>query len=49
MSELVFFLEEESAKALIEQIFPLLIPQGSQVRPRFIVFEGKTGSREATA
>jgi hypothetical protein len=41
MSELVFFLEEESAKALIEQIFPLLIPEGSQVRPCFIVFEGR--------
>jgi hypothetical protein len=41
MSELVFFLEEESAKALLEQLFPLLIPEGSRVRPRFIVFEGK--------
>jgi hypothetical protein len=41
MNELVFFLEEESAKALLEQIFPLLIPSGSQVHPRFIVFEGK--------
>jgi len=41
MSELVFFLEEESAKALLEQIFPRLIPQGSQVYARFIVFEGK--------
>ena len=41
MNEVVFFLEEESAKALLEQIFPLLIPSGSQVCPRFIVFEGK--------
>ena len=41
MNELVFFLEEESAKALLEQIFPLLVPQGSNVYPRFIVFEGK--------
>jgi hypothetical protein len=41
MSELVFFLEEESAKALLEQLFPLLIPEGSRVHPRFIVFEGK--------
>ena len=41
MSEVVFFLEEESAKALLEKIFPLLIPDGSQVYPRFIVFEGK--------
>lgn len=41
MNELVFFLEEESAKALLEHIFPLLIPPGSQFRPRFIVFEGR--------
>jgi hypothetical protein len=38
---LVFFLEEESAKALLEKIFPRLIPEGGQVHPRFIVFEGK--------
>jgi len=41
MSEIVFFLEEESAKALLEQLFPRLIPEGSQVYSRFIVFEGK--------
>jgi len=41
MNELVFFLEEESAKALLEQIFPHLMPSGGQVHPRFIVFEGK--------
>jgi len=41
MNELVFFLEEESAKALLEQIFPLLISSESEVHPRFIVFEGK--------
>src|ERR1017187_7530669 len=41
MNELVFFLEEESAKVLLEQIFPHLIPFGSRVHPRFIVFEGK--------
>jgi len=41
MNELVFFLEEESARAMLEQIFPLLIPPSSPVRPRFIVFEGK--------
>lgn len=41
MSEIVFLLEEESAKALLERLFPLLIPKGSQVSPRFIVFEGK--------
>jgi hypothetical protein len=41
MNELVFFVEEESAKALLERIFPQLVPSGSQVHPRFIVFEGK--------
>jgi len=41
MSELVFFLEEESARALLEQVFHRLTPPGSPVRPRFIVFEGK--------
>ena len=41
MNELVFFLEEESARALLEQIFPLLIQPETEVRPRFIVFEGK--------
>jgi Domain of unknown function (DUF4276) len=41
VNELVFFLEEESARALLEQIFPLLIQPEIEVRPRFIVFEGK--------
>lgn len=41
MDEVVFFLEEESAKALLEYLFPSLIPKGSDVQPRFIVFEGK--------
>ncbi len=41
MRELVFFLEEESAKVMLERIFPRMIPPESQVRPRFIVFEGK--------
>jgi hypothetical protein len=41
MNELVFFLEEESAKALLEQIVSALIPREHQVHPRFIVFEGK--------
>ena len=48
MKELVFFLEEESAKALLEQIVPLLIPAGSKICPRFIVFEGKQDFRKAT-
>jgi hypothetical protein len=41
MRELVFFLEEESARVLLESLFPRLIPKGHQIRPRFIVFEGK--------
>jgi hypothetical protein len=41
MKELVFFLEEESARVLLERIVPLLTPEGGQIRPRFIVFEGK--------
>ncbi|HLK65186.1 MAG TPA: DUF4276 family protein [Bryobacteraceae bacterium] len=41
MNEVVFFLEEESAKALLERIFPHLIPPGDEIHPRFIVFEGK--------
>ena len=40
MKELVFFLEEESAKALLEPLFPRIVPK-SQISPRFIVFEGK--------
>ena len=41
MTELVFFLEEESAKALLAALFPRLIPAGGPIEPRFIVFEGK--------
>jgi hypothetical protein len=41
MRELVFFLEEESAKALLEHLFPNLTPDGSEIHARFIVFEGK--------
>ncbi len=39
MSELVFFLEELSAKAMLEGLVPKLIP--TSVRCRYIVFEGK--------
>ncbi len=39
MSELVFFLEEPSAQAMLEGLLPKLIP--TSVRCRFIVFEGK--------
>ena len=41
MTELVFFLEEESAKALLTGLLPRLIPAGSPIETRFIVFEGK--------
>ncbi len=41
MKELVFFLEEASAKALLEEIVPRLAPESSLIRLRFIVFEGK--------
>lgn len=39
MRELVFFLEEESAKALLVGLLPRLIP--SDIAPRFLVFERK--------
>ncbi len=41
MKELVFFLEEESAKALLEHVVPRAISPDSSVRLRFVVFEGK--------
>jgi hypothetical protein len=41
MRELVFLLEEESAKALLEVLFPRLVPTDIPVHPRFIIFEGK--------
>ena len=40
MKELVFFLEEESARVLLEQIVPALV-NSEDLIPRFIVFEGK--------
>ncbi len=40
MKELVFLLEEASAKALIEGLLPRLVPAGS-FPARFIVFDGK--------
>jgi len=39
MSELVFLLEEASAKAMLEQLVPRLI--GMDVPARYITFEGK--------
>ena len=41
MTELVFFLEEESARALLLGLCPRLIPATSPIEVRFIVFEGK--------
>ena len=39
MITLVFFLEEPSAKAMLEGLLPRLFP--AEVVPRFVVFEGK--------
>ena len=39
MKELVFLLEEESAKAMLEGLLPRILHQ--DIRPRFIPFEGK--------
>lgn len=39
MRELVFFLEEPSAAAMLEGLLPKIVP--SDVVPRFITFEGK--------
>jgi hypothetical protein len=39
MNEIVFFLEELSAQAMLEGFLPKLIP--NSIRCRFIVFEGK--------
>ena len=39
MSQLVFFLEEPSAKAMLEGLLPRLLPEN--IYPRFVVFEGK--------
>lgn len=39
MKELVFLLEETSAKAMLESLLPRLLHP--DIRPRFIAFEGK--------
>lgn len=41
MRELVFCLEEESARVLLEHVVRLLVPEEIQISKRFIVFEGK--------
>lgn len=40
--ELVFFLEEESAKNMLEGLWPRIAPPDGCVYPVFIVFEGKS-------
>lgn len=40
MSELVFLLEEESAKSMLQGVLPRLLPDNLQIR--YIVFEGKS-------
>jgi hypothetical protein len=41
MTELVFFLEEASAKAMLEVLVPRLAPPGAAFHLRCVVFEGK--------
>ena len=41
MTELVFFLEEASAKAMLEVLVPRLAPPGAAFPLRCVVFEGK--------
>ena len=41
MKELVCFLEEESAKVLLQVLLARLLPEGSAVQTRFVVFDGK--------
>lgn len=41
MTELVFFLEEASAKAMLEVLVPRLLPPGAVFHLRRVVFEGK--------
>jgi hypothetical protein len=41
MNEVVFLLEEESARVLLEKLFPILAPPDGRTTARFMVFEGK--------
>lgn len=41
MNELVFLLEEESARELVNVLFRALVPEEAAATVRFIVFEGK--------
>lgn len=47
MTTLAFFLEEESARHMLEGLLPRLLPQGVHVR--YIVFEGKQDLRQQLA
>lgn len=46
MKEWVFFLEELSARAMLEGLLPRIAPQPADIR--YIVFERETGHGEAT-
>lgn len=41
MKEIVFLLEEDSARALLAELLLRVIPESSGIHARFIVFEGK--------
>ncbi len=41
MKEIVFLLEEPSARELLRGLWPRIVPEDSGVWPRYIVFEGK--------
>ena len=41
MSEIVFLLEEVSAREFLKQLLPRVLPADREIPYRFIVFEGK--------
>lgn len=41
MSHLVFFLEERSAREMLEQFLPKILPNPGNVATRYVIFEGK--------
>lgn len=41
MKEMVFLLEEASARELVAGLYPRVVPEAAGIRPRYIVFEGK--------
>lgn len=41
MSEIVFLLEEVSAREFLKQLLPRVLPADRAIPYRFIVFEGK--------